>query len=762
MLNGGKGNDTLRGGAGVDVLRGGFGADTADFSDKTQKVVASLSGSKYKIVNGVPTAANDGTFFLAYVDANGNNSFDALEEFDLLDSIEGLTGGSGNDVLTGDSGANVLKGGGGNDMLVGGAGKDTLSGGAGNDTFNIADTATTAGAADIIRDFGTGTNQMTVDSAATHIWWDVTSGNTRIMGGTSSAAASDKFYAILEGYTGGISASDFTNSGITVSRANTAPTLSKSGTGSIAENVATQTQTGISFSASDGETTPAASWFTVYEGVTGTTESTRFDVIDDNGTFKLVLLAGNALNYETASSISLRVKISDGALDSNIVPVSIAVTDVNEFAPVISSSATTQGGGTVSFASDTFSVSYAEGAKSRYVLDMSATDSDGSQTPKFRLKTDATHGKANSLFTLSDDGVLRFKADADYESLDASKINAGSKASGFFNVALFGSSGRLTFTAKNPGTAGNIRVNLQIKSGGSYATFNGTTLSIRYWGGPLNNIASWINSKQDVVSVSASTNGSARTNRSYGVNLTGGTDSYYAVYAEAYDADTNARTDDVKIKIKVTDVANANLPPADDSLPVLPVDSPPLTGKTISGDSHVTESEATPQNDRIFGTAGDDILHGGAGDDVLIGGAGNDILYGGAGNDILVGDTGNDILDGGAGADILTGGAGNDIFVLEVDAPAMDVVTDFTAGDKIRVDVATDPTDLAALKAAANIDWTNNTNHATGTRTNDAVTKDTVIYALGADAALGGGDDVVLMVLEDYTTELTFSDFDII
>ena len=696
---------------------------------------------------------NNGGFRVWFKQTDGSygttsNAFFGTPFNDVINGTsasESLVGGAGNDILDGGTGA---------DTLFGGTGKDTLTGGTGDDIFGIADTATTAGAADIIKDFATGTNQMTVDSAATHIWWDVRGGNTRVMGGTSSAAATDKFYAILEGYTGGLDADDFTNSGLTVARINTAPTLTASGTGSIAENVATQTQTGISFVASDSETTPAASWFTVYEGASGTTESTRFDVIDDSGTFKLVLLAGNALNYETTQSISLRVKISDGALDSTILPLTIAVTDVNEFAPVIAQTATTQGGGTVSFASDTFSVSYAEGAKSRYVLDLAATDADGSQTPKFRLKADATHGKANSLFTMSDDGILRFKADADFENLDTGKINAGSKARGHIDVSLYGASGRLTFTAKNPGVAGNFRVNLIIKGGlGQGVTFNGTTMRIQRWHQPLDQLANWINSQQNHVTVSANSKGSPRNNKNYGTDLTGGTDSYYAVYAEAYDADTNARTDDVKIKIKVTDVANANLPPADDTLPALPENSPSLTGKTISGDSHVTESEATPRNDYIFGTPGDDILRGGAGDDVLMGGAGNDILNGGSGDDILV---------DGAGADTLTGGAGDDIFKLDIaSSETKDAVTDFGTGtDKIRVDTtAGNETTLTALQNAANIRWTNDTNEATGS-TNDANINDTVIYNTKGTADTS--DDVIIMVLEDYTTALTINDFEIV
>ncbi|MEO6226061.1 MAG: hypothetical protein ABIO80_09475 [Sphingomicrobium sp.] len=79
-------------------------------------------------------------------------------------------------------------------------------------------------------------------------------------------------------------------------------------------------------------------------------------------------------------------------------------------------------------------------------------------------------------------------------------------------------------------------------------------------------------------------------------------------------------------------------------------------------------------------------------DNIIIGDAGANHLYGLGGNDSLSGLAGNDILEGGSGFDFLWGGAGNDIFVAEnsaskvqtkVGALSMDVVFDFSAGDKI-------------------------------------------------------------------------------
>ena len=126
------------------------------------------------------------------------------------------------------------------------------------------------------------------------------------------------------------------------------------------------------------------------------------------------------------------------------------------------------------------------------------------------------------------------------------------------------------------------------------------------------------------------------------------------------------------------------------------------------------------------------------------------------------GSSGNDYIAGGAGNDIFNGGIGNDRFVLELGsaARAKDAVTDFASGDKLRVDTANgNETTLTALQNAADIRWTNNTNEATGS-TNDAAVNDTVIY--WKNGTPSNSDDVVIMVLEDYTTALTMTDFEIV
>jgi len=125
-LDGGDGDDTLKGGGGADALIGGQGNDTADYSDATAAVFASLGG---------------GSAFNPNNDASGDTYF----------SIENITGSGYGDRLTGDAGNNQLKGAGGNDALDGGSGDDILIGGSGGDVLiggdgiDTADYTTAAG-----------------------------------------------------------------------------------------------------------------------------------------------------------------------------------------------------------------------------------------------------------------------------------------------------------------------------------------------------------------------------------------------------------------------------------------------------------------------------------------------------------------------------------------------------------------------------------------------------------------------------------------
>jgi Ca2+-binding RTX toxin-like protein len=121
-LMGGAGDDTLDGGPGADVMFGGPGNDTVTYASRRNAVFASIDNR-----------ANDG---------------ELGERDNIMNDVENLIGGWGNDVLVGSKfnnkiwggpGNDTIKGGGGDDTLVGGPGRDQLFGGPGNDRFYAAD-----------------------------------------------------------------------------------------------------------------------------------------------------------------------------------------------------------------------------------------------------------------------------------------------------------------------------------------------------------------------------------------------------------------------------------------------------------------------------------------------------------------------------------------------------------------------------------------------------------------------------------------------
>lgn len=86
-----------------------------------------------------------------------------------------------------------------------------------------------------------------------------------------------------------------------------------------------------------------------------------------------------------------------------------------------------------------------------------------------------------------------------------------------------------------------------------------------------------------------------------------------------------------------------------------------MTGKfPIFGTSGNDRIRGTAGNDVIFALEGNDRVDSGAGNDCIVGGLGNDRLDSGAGNDVVIGNEGDDRLLGGSGNDVVTGDAGKD------------------------------------------------------------------------------------------------------
>ncbi|MEO0328950.1 MAG: calcium-binding protein, partial [Pseudomonadota bacterium] len=186
VLTGGLGDDVLNGGAGADVLIGGVGSDAANYSTANAGVQINLSldtasgsdasGDTFVSIENVIGSNFDDTITGDIEDnillgGAGNDLFSGLggadtisggagydtvdyslstsfqvdlnissEQFggdaegDILSGIEGVIGGSGDDVFVGNGLANTFTGGDGDDTASGGLGGDVLAGGLGSDT----------------------------------------------------------------------------------------------------------------------------------------------------------------------------------------------------------------------------------------------------------------------------------------------------------------------------------------------------------------------------------------------------------------------------------------------------------------------------------------------------------------------------------------------------------------------------------------------------------------------------------------------------
>ncbi len=103
------GNDVLTGYAGKDTFDGGLGSDTVDYSYQPATVPGLVR-------------LDDGTG-----QGTGSAFFDGFYT-EILNSIENVWMGAGNDTVVGDSNDNDLRGGPGNDTLQGGLGSDKIYG----------------------------------------------------------------------------------------------------------------------------------------------------------------------------------------------------------------------------------------------------------------------------------------------------------------------------------------------------------------------------------------------------------------------------------------------------------------------------------------------------------------------------------------------------------------------------------------------------------------------------------------------------------
>lgn len=202
LLLGGAGNDSFTGAAGIDSMTGGLGDDTYFVGDTGDVINEAVGEGSDKVITSV--------------------SYTLSANIERI-SIQGtaainLTGNADGNVIIGNAAANTLSGGDGNDTISGSGGTDILIGGNGLEQFIFAaltDSQVGAGVRDIITDFVSGTDRISLSSIDANT---VTGGDqafTLINTAAFSSVAGQLRYevtggnTILEGDVGGDGVADF-------------------------------------------------------------------------------------------------------------------------------------------------------------------------------------------------------------------------------------------------------------------------------------------------------------------------------------------------------------------------------------------------------------------------------------------------------------------------------------------------------------------------------------------------------------------------
>jgi len=148
QLFGEDGDDALEGGLGDDTLDGGDGLDRADFASATAAIVFTVGDDSISDGQGGTDllisieGANGGSGDDEFEGDGGANGFNGRAGADRILGRSGdddISGGDDDDSLFGNNGDDELKGDSGDDMLFGGSGADMMDGGLGDDTYFVDD-----------------------------------------------------------------------------------------------------------------------------------------------------------------------------------------------------------------------------------------------------------------------------------------------------------------------------------------------------------------------------------------------------------------------------------------------------------------------------------------------------------------------------------------------------------------------------------------------------------------------------------------------
>jgi Ca2+-binding RTX toxin-like protein len=599
IVRGTDGNDTISGSAGADTLVGGAGNDLLDGGAGSDAMAGGTGNDTYVVDNAGDVVTENASEGIDTVSTS-------LASYTLGANVENLVGTAATgQTLTGNGLDNVL--------TVGAVGDNVLRGGGGNDTIYATRGARIA--------FSGNMADYVISQPQTQDWMHVTFTVTDQRPGAPDGVDTIHLNGLTVQW-------QFADELIGWATLFSPPALTLSG-GSIAENSANGTVVGM-IAATGGAAGSSLSY-----SLTGNAAS-RFAI--DAATGQLTVANGALLDYESASSYAISVRMTNELGSTIDQTFTVNVTNVNEAPTNATLSAST----------------VAEGAANGTVVGtVTGVDSDAGSTLIYSLVDNAGNRFAinatTGQLTVANASLL------DYESATSHAITVRVTDQGgltfdkTFTINVTNVTG-VTLVGTDPDQRGDGGNDTLVGSGeedslsglGGNDTLTGNAGSDLLYGGAGNDTYVFNRGdgadtvSDDYMTGYWATDGD--TTWWVDQHLDGGSDTLsFGSGIAASDIVFSVSGNDLIVGVK--DPANPNATFAQ------------LTDK-------ITTQNWVDPLDRI-----ETIQVGGISRTLAIGGAGNDTLSGTSGNDWLVGLAGNDSLRGNAGNDVLDGGAGNDTAV---------------------------------------------------------------------------------------------------
>ncbi|HIP56316.1 MAG TPA: hypothetical protein EYG97_04755, partial [Arcobacter sp.] len=672
ILKGMAGNDTFAGGAGDDVFLGSTGRDVVDYSSVTESINVDISDGKKTV------SANEGT--------------------DTFSDIEGVIGGTKNDILKGNNEANELQGRSGDDTLLGAGLTDVIDINAGRvDILDGGDGGETIG--DFVS-FSYTSSNVTVDLSITSNQ-DVNQDSTN-----------DTQIIRVENLEGG-SGNDLL-------------------IGKDDKNILRGISGNDTLIGGDGDDTLDGGINSQIINLGTINSIHNFDITNSTTTATIEVDNTSGIYTSNAELLNKLVELFNANSDATSLG-SIVVSDGSLYIQTketVNNSTGTITSGTYIDTADYSQLTTGTGI----IVAMDGAGTDNDTVTQKGIVTNDGFGANDTLIEIENikgsQYVDNIKGDEDDNVNNTFEGGAGADI-------ISGGSGDDTLYGDYK-TAGNATDNDadNLKGGSGNDTIYGQDGADIIDGG-LDN---------DVID-GGSGNDTINTTSTDGVDGTDNIDGKTGL--DTVDYSTLATGSNLKVNLDSSNSVNLTIDGGDtDTLTHIENVTGGAGNDTISGDDQINTLIGNNGVDVLNGEENDDKLYGGNNTDTLDGGTGNDLLDGGSADDILIGGAGNDTLDGGDDIDTANYSSSTSKIVLDMNDTSAEVSDDGmgNADDDNLIDIE------KILGSKYNDDMTGNddANIFEGQAGVDTLKggagNDTLTGGRGDDTTLDGGDGTDIII----------------